>query len=292
MTEHDNSMTGLVLEGGTFRGIFSAGVMDAFLEAGVEFPYVIGVSAGISNAVSYVSKQYKRNVEIMDNYRNDKRYIGAGNFLKCKSFFGLDFVYGDVPKELIPFDYDTYYSYKGKVMVGVTNALTGKSEFLDGLREDKDFHCLRASCAIPGYFPAIEIDDVPYFDGGLACPIAITRAIKDGCTKNIIVLTQPEGFVKKCGKGNIFMSQVIRAKYPEIELLLLARHRIYNRQVKFCEELERRGKAIIFRPTEKLDSFEKNTDKLRENWQMGYDMAMSRMDEVKAFIGTEYKMYP
>ncbi|MBQ8781078.1 MAG: patatin family protein [Oscillospiraceae bacterium] len=291
MTDQNNQLTGLVLEGGTFRGIFSAGVMDAFIEAGVEFPYVIGVSAGISNGVSYVSKQFKRNVEIMDNYRNDKRYIGAGNFLKCKSFFGLDFVFGDIPHELVPFDYDTFYSYKGKVMVGVTNALTGKAEFLDGLKEDRDFNCLRATCAIPGYFPAIEIDGTPYYDGGLACPIAITRAIKDGCQKNIIVLTQPEGFVKKCGKGNIFMSQVIRAKYPEVELLLLARHRIYNKQVRFCEELERRGKAIILRPAEKLDSFEKDTQKLRDNWQMGYDMAMSRMDEIKAFIGKDYKMY-
>lgn len=284
-------MTGLVLEGGTFRGIFSAGVMDAFIEAGVEFPYVTGVSAGISNAVSYVSKQFARNIDILENYRNDKRYIGAGNFLKCKSLFGMDFVFGDIPKELIPFDYDTYLKYKGKVMVGVTNAETGKAEFLNGLVEDRDFHYLRASCAIPGYFPAIVIDGVPYYDGGLACPIPIKKAIKDGCTKNIIVLTQPEGFVKKCGKGNIFMSQAIKAKYPQIELLLLARHRIYNKQVQFCEELERRGKAIILRPSEKLDSFEKDTVKLRENWQMGYELAISRMDEIKAFMGKEYHMY-
>ena len=136
--------------------------MDAFIEAGVEFPYVTGVSAGISNAVSYVSKQFARNIDILENYRNDKRYIGAGNFLKCKSLFGMDFVFGDIPKELIPFDYDTYLTYKGKVMVGVTNAETGKAEFLNGLVEDMDFHYLRASCAIPGYFPAIVIDGVPY----------------------------------------------------------------------------------------------------------------------------------
>ncbi|MGN0586817.1 MAG: patatin-like phospholipase family protein, partial [Oscillospiraceae bacterium] len=106
-------MTGLVLEGGTFRGIFSAGVMDAFIKEGVEFPYVIGVSAGISNGLSYVSKQFGRNIDILENYRNDKRYLGAQNFLKCRSAFGLDFVFGDIPQKLIPFDYETFHKYKG-----------------------------------------------------------------------------------------------------------------------------------------------------------------------------------
>lgn len=288
MTEQ---MTGLVLEGGTFRGIFSAGVMDAFIEAGVEFPYVVGVSAGISNGVSYVSKQFGRNIDILENYRLDKRYIGAGNFLKCKSCFGLDFVFGDIPNELIPFDYDTYHRYKGRVRVGVTNADTGSAEFMDGLTDSETWQFLRATCAIPGLFPPIEINGGHYYDGGLACPIAITQAIKDGCTKNVIILTQPEGFVKKCGKGNVVMSQLIKHKFPKVEIMLLARHRIYNRQVKFCEELERRGKALIIRPKERLDSMEKDTTKLRATWQSGYDEAMGRMDEIKAFIGEDYHMY-
>lgn len=285
------AMTGLVLEGGTFRGIFSAGIMDAFIEAGVEFPYVIGVSAGISNGVSYVSKQFGRNIDILENYRNDKRYLGAQNFLKCKSAFGLDFVFGDIPQKLIPFDYDTYHKYKGMVRVGVTNAVTGKSEFLDGLTDNENFEYLRATCALPGCFPAIEVNGEKYYDGGLACPIPVARAIKDGCSKNVIILTQPEGFVKKCNKSNIVMSQLIKFKYPEIEKLLLVRHKIYNKQIQFCEELERRGKALIIRPDHKLESFESDTAVLRETWQNGYDAAMARMDEIKAFIGKEYHMY-
>lgn len=284
-------MTGLVLEGGTFRGIFSAGVMDAFLENGIEFPYVVGVSAGISNGVSYISRQFGRNIDILENYRNDSRYIGAGNFLKCKSFFGLDFVFGDIPHELIPFDYETYHKFNGKVMVGVTNAETGKSEFMEGSSDDRDFTYLRATCAIPGLFPAIMINGTPYFDGGLACPIPAAKAFKDGCDKAVLILTQPKGFVKKCGKGNIAVSQAIKHKYPNIEMLLLARHRIYNKQLHFCEELERRGKALIIRPEEKLDSFEKDTAVLRKTWQDGHDMATARMDEIKAFIGESGKYY-
>jgi len=277
-------MTGLVLEGGTFRGIYSAGIMDAFLEEKIEFPYVVGVSAGISNGVSYVSKQFGRNLEIMDKYRNDKRYIGAGNYKKHKSLFGLDFVYGEIPQQLVPFDYETFRQYEGKCLVGVTNALTGKPEYLDAMEDNENFDFLRASCAIPGYFPAIMINDTPYFDGGLASPICVKQALKDGCSKVVIILTQPEGFVKKCGKGNVVMSQLIKKKYPQIEMLLLARHKIYNKQVEFCNELERRGKAIIFRPEYKLDSFESNTKVLRETWQMGYDMGKARAEEVRNFI--------
>ncbi len=107
------------------------------------------------------------------------------------------------------------------------------------------------------------IDGKPYFDGGLASPICVKQALKDGCSRTVIILTQPEGFVKKCGKGNIAMSQLIKRKYPKLEMLLLTRHKLYNKQLEFCNELERRGKALIFRPSHKLNSFEK-TKKLSE----------------------------
>lgn len=277
-------MTGLVLEGGTFRGVFSAGFMDALIEQNIEFPYVIGVSAGISNAASYISKQFGRNIEILKKYRNDKRYLGVGNYRKCRSCFGLDFVYDEVPNSLVPFDYDTFHQYKGKFMVGVTNAITGRLECFDGITDTDKWNYLRASCAIPGYFPPAVINDIPYFDGGLASPVCIKQAIKDGCSKNVIILTQPKGFVKKCGKGNVIMSQLIKAKYPAMEMLLLARHKLYNSQIHFCEELEKRGKALIFRPLEKLESFQSDTEKLEQYWKMGYDMCMENIDRIKDFI--------
>ncbi len=277
-------MTGLVLEGGTFRGIFSAGIMDAFIEEGIEFPYIAGVSAGISNGASYVSKQFERNIIILEKYRNDKRYLSMRNFAKCGSMFGLDFVFGEIPASLVPFDYEEFHRYTGKCLVGVTNALTGRPEFFNALDDDENFTFLRATCAIPGYFPAIMINGVPYFDGGLSCPIAIKQALKDGCSKAVILLTQPEGFVKKCGKGNIAVSQLVHKKYPEIEMLLLTRHRIYNKQIAFCNELERRGKAIIFRPQHKLNSFEKDEKVLRSVWREGYEMGKARAEEVRRFM--------
>lgn len=280
-------MTGLVLEGGTFRGIFSAGVMDAFIEEKIEFPYVAGVSAGISNAVSYVSKQFGRNIDILEKYRNDKRYLSMSNYRKCRSMFGLDFVYGEIPQSLVPFDYETFRQYTGKCLVGVTNAETGKAEFMNALEDDDGFHFLRATCAIPGYFPAITLDGKPYFDGGISCPICVKQALKDGCSRTVIILTQPDGFVKKLGKGNAAMSQLIRRKYPNMEMLLLTRHKLYNKQLEFCRELEKRGKAIIFRPAHPLDSFEKDEKVLRETWQEGYETGKARAEEVRSFIASE-----
>ncbi|MNI72605.1 hypothetical protein D3C73_1285580 [compost metagenome] len=138
-------MPSLILEGGTLRPIFSAGVMDALLDHDVMFPYCIGVSAGISNGVSYISRQKRRNLEIVEKYRHDNRYIGYRNFFRCRSLFGLDFVFGEIPKKLIPFDVNTYQSYDGKVLVGVTNAHTGQPEYMDGLNMDEKWSMLRAT---------------------------------------------------------------------------------------------------------------------------------------------------
>ena len=278
-------MTGLVLEGGTFRGIYSAGFMDGLLEKNIEFPYIIGVSAGISNAASYVSKQSGRNIEILRKYRNDPRYMGLGNYRKCRSLFGLDFVYDEIPNSLVPFDYEEYHRYKGRFLVGVTNAETGKLECIDGLKDTEKWQSLRASCAIPGYFPPIEINGGKYFDGGLASPICAARAIKDGCDKLIIILTQPEGFVKKCGVGNIVMSAAIKKRFPNIQKALLVRHRVYNHQLELCRELEKRGKALIFRPSEKLVSFQSDVSELERYYQTGYDEALAAAEKIKAFMG-------
>ncbi len=280
-------MTSLVLEGGTLRGIFTAGVLDGFLEKGIEFPYIVGVSAGISNAASYVSKQFRRNIDIIDNYRLDKRYIGAGNFLKCKSLFGLDFVYDQIPNKLIPFDYDAFRRYDGKFLVGIFNAESGRTEFVDGIKDNERWEYLRATCSIPGYFPAARINGNYYYDGGLVSPISIEKAINDGFEKHIIILTQPKGYVKKLGKSNIVMSKLIRGRFPKMETVLLSRHTLYNKQVKLCEQLEKDGKAIIIRPEHKLENLEKNISVLDKTWQEGFDTAISMADKINAFMMSE-----
>ncbi|MGL5649651.1 MAG: patatin-like phospholipase family protein [Clostridium sp.] len=276
-------MVSLILEGGTFRPIFSAGIMDALLDNNIMPDYCIGVSAGITNAFSYLSRQKKRNLEILESFRNDKRYLGARNFLKCRSLFGLDFVFDTIPNELNKFDEKAFSEYKGTVLVGVTNALTGKSEYLDGHNLDPKCTMLRATCAIPLVFPAISIDGIPYFDGGLADPIPIKKAIADGNTKHLIILTRPDSYRKTLSKSTKLAGKVLKKKYPNLVPLFLNRHNTYNQTVRFCEQLEKEGKAIILRPTieTQVESFEKDVDKLRLAYNNGYKLAISRMNDIK-----------
>lgn len=274
-------MAGLVLEGGTMRPIFSAGVMDALLEEGIMFPYCIGVSAGACEAASYLSKQFKRNLAILVNYRNDPRYLGLRNYFRCKSMFGLDFVFDEIPNKLLPYDLATYQQYKGRYLIGVTNAKTGQAEYKDGMHDDEKWSNFRATCAIPLYFPAIPIDGTLYYDGGISDPIPIRKAITDGNEKNLIILTQPKGYRKTLTKQNKAAAKLLKRRYPGMERALLERHLLYNDTIQFCEELEQAGKAVIFRPEYKLESFEKNIKQLEANWQHGYDMAKQRMSEIK-----------
>ena len=282
-------MPGLVLEGGTFRPIFSAGIMDAMVKHNVMFPYCIGVSAGITDGFSYASKQIGRNLEILKQYRNDKRYLGAGNMLKSRSLFGIEFVFEEIPNTLLPFDWETFAAYEGRFLVGVTNARTGKTEYLDGKKLDKKNSMVKATCAIPLMFPPVLIEGQEYYDGGICDPIPVRKALADGNDKLLIVLTRPKGYEKTLGSSSKIAARLLKRKYPNLVEPLLTRHAIYNETVRFCDELERQGKAIVLRPAEEgiIDSMEKDVDKIVASYQYGYRLAERRMDEIAALFQGE-----
>lgn len=279
-------MPALVLEGGTFRPTFSCGVMDALLDSGVDFEYVIGVSAGISNAVSYLSKQSGRNLEILQKYRNDKRYVGFRNIFTDRSIFGRKFIYETIPRELIPFDHDTFFANPAKFVVGVTNAKTGEMEYLDKKDPVNGFLLLQATCALPIAFPPIMYDGTQYYDGGLVDSIPAKKALEDGNEKMLIVLTRTKDYVKTESKGYKVAASILKRKYPKIAELLLTRHIRYNKEVEFCNQLEREGKAVILRPSEEaqISSFESDMAKLERNYQYGYDLAMENIEQIKALF--------
>lgn len=277
-------MSSLVLEGGTFRPVFSSGVMDALLEYDILFPYIIGVSAGITHGVSYISKQKRRNLDIAEKYRNDKRYLGIRNLLKCRSIFGLDFVFDEIPNRLHPFDMNTYTAYHGRILIGVTNAKTGQAEYMDGKKLDDRCLMLRATCAIPMFFPAILIDGTPYFDGGICDPIPIRKAIQDGNQKHLIILTQIKGYEKTLNKQNIYAAKWLKRKYPAMVEPLLTRHILYNETIAFCEQLEKNGQALIIRPSQPIHSFEKDIIKLKAAYDDGFQQTLERIDEIREII--------
>lgn len=274
-------MPSLILEGGTFRPIFSAGIMDALLDYNLEFDYIIGVSAGICNGFSYASKQRGRNLEVLLNYRNDKRYMSKRNYLKDRSIFGIDFIYNQIPNKYVPYDYNQLEQFEGKILVGLTNAQSGKIEYKNGKEIDKKNTMLQATCAIPFFFPPIKLDKQKYYDGGLAEPIPIKKAIQDGNDKHLILLTRTKDYRKKLEKQNIVAAKILRNKYPKLERVLLERHIHYNEMVAFCERLQQENKALILRPEYELNSFESDIEQLKRNYDAGYHLAKENIEEIK-----------
>ncbi|NLL63934.1 MAG: patatin family protein [Ruminococcaceae bacterium] len=279
-------MQGLVLEGGSMRSIFSSGVMDALLDEGIDFPYVIGVSAGITHGVSYVSKQRGRNYDVVVGYREDSRYFGVKNLLSDHSLFGIKFVFEDMPNEFVPFDWNAYRSNPAKVLVGVTNANTGKPEYLSGEKLESSSAILKASCAQPVMFPVQIIDGTPYFDGGITDSIPAKKALEDGCNKLLIVMTRAKGYKKESSLKMEFVANAIKNKYPEMVFPLLNRHLMYNEQVEYCEQLEHEGKAVLLRPAadKMIRSLEGDSKELARFYNHGYDVAMANIDKIKGLF--------
>lgn len=278
--------TGLVLEGGALRTIFSSGVTDGFLRQNFTADYVVGVSAGIAYGVSYLSGQFGRNLEILTKYANDKRYMGKRNLLlpgnRC--YFGLKFTYDDIPNKLVPFDYETFARYPGQAEAVVTNLETGKAEYLPVPRRDDKFSLLQATCAMPVLFPIYHINGKPYLDGGAADAIPYQRALDMGCDKLIVVLTRERSYRRKTEMQKAI--DVRYRRYPNFCETMRRRADTYNAAREHLFRLEKEGRALIYAPynTEGFSRTERNVEKIEALWQSGYDQSMARADELKAFL--------
>ena len=280
--------TGLVLEGGALRTIFSSGVCDAFLYENLPMPdYTIGVSAGIAYGVSYLSRQMRRNLQLLMHYANDRRYMGWGNFFdpRNRSYFGLRFAYETIPNELVPFDYDAFEAYPGQVEAVVTNLNTGRAEYLPVPRRDPESKVLQASCAMPLMFPVFDIGGQPYLDGGIADAIPWQHALEQGCDRLVVVLTRTRSYQKRPDR----MMRLIRKRYRDYPAFLRAmeeRAERYNRNRAALFDLEREGRALVLAPTSTMGvaRTERNTEKLRMLWAAGYQQAVDRMEEIRDYL--------
>ncbi|MBR2916513.1 MAG: patatin family protein [Clostridia bacterium] len=278
---------GLVLEGGASRTVFSCGVMDVLLSNKIYADYVIGTSAGIAYGTSYASKQIGRNREVAVKYMSDKRYMGMKHLLnpKNRSYYNLDFVFGDIPNKEVFFDFDAFSKFPGDVIATVTNLKTGQVEYMPVPAEDRNFTVLRASCALPIMFKPIPIGNEKYLDGGIGDPIPYKRALEDGCDKIIVILTREEGYIKEKDGSENFV-KVIYKKHPELVKTLLDRPKIYNDSVTELEKLQKEGKALVIRP-EKIQGVERtesNPEILESLYQQGITVGSKKIKEILEFI--------
>jgi predicted patatin/cPLA2 family phospholipase len=282
--------TGIVLEGGALRTIFSSGVCDAFLDAGLLPDYVLGVSAGIAYGVSYVSGQKRRNLQIVCSYAHDHRDMGMRNLLdpRNRAYFGLDFAYERIPNELIPFDYEAFAAYPGAVEAVVTNLDTGRAEYLPVPRRDDHFTVLRATCAMPLLFPIFRIGGAPYLDGGCADPIPWRRAFDAGCDRVVVVLTRERSYVRHPEKSQRLAERHYH-RYPNFLETMRRRPADYNACREELFALERAGKVLVLAPedTKGFSRTEKDLGKIRALWQDGYFAGRAAAPAVRAFWSPE-----
>ncbi len=188
---------GLVLEGGGMRGVYTAGVLEYFMEQDLYFPYVVGVSAGACNAVSYISKQPGRNKKVTIGYIRDHRYLSYRNLFRHKSIFGMDFIFNELPNKLVPFDYDAFYNSPQQFAIGTTDAHTGEPIYYTKHQlMQQTMPIVQASSSLPFVATPIHYEGRTLFDGGLVDPIPVKKSLADGNKKHIIVLTKEQGYRK------------------------------------------------------------------------------------------------
>lgn len=281
---------GLVVEGGASRTFYSCGVMDEMLRENIYADYVIGTSAGISNAVSYVSKQIGRNYIIGTKYLNDKRYMGTKYLLnpKKRCYFNLDFIMDEIPNKLVPFDYDTFASFKGDVIATLTNINTGRTEYVPVSRYDRRFEILRATCALPLLFQPIIINGNEYLDGGITDSIPFQHAFDDGCDKCIVILTQARDYRKQADKTLEISAKRYRKK-PEFAKALLNRPQMYNKQLEDIKMLEEQGLVYVIAPKQSLgiNRTESNPEIIEKIYKQGKSDLRIHLDKLKDFIANK-----
>jgi predicted patatin/cPLA2 family phospholipase len=268
----------LVLEGGGFRGMYTAGVLDALMQEQMYFDYLIGVSAGAAYSVSYVSRQYQRNLAV-NKYVNDKRYCSWRNFFKLGTYFDWDFVYHTLPTQIIPFDYDAYHQSSSHLHVVVTNITTGKPEYKELRTNNPDIFrdWLTAASSLPFIAKPKSIDNKLFMDGGLSDSIPVHKALADGNKRAVVVLTRPEGYRKKPMK-NDWMLRLGYRKFPKLVECMKERANKYNRTLEQLELLEKEGSIFIIRPTEAIavSRLENNPHNLKKV----YDSSLLQMEAV------------
>lgn len=278
---------GIVFEGGASRTVFSAGVGDVFLDEGIVPDYFVGVSAGIAFGISYLSGQKGRNLRIATEYMNRKEYQGMRHLFnpEKKCFYNVEYAFDKVPNQLLPFDYEAFAGYKGKVVATVTNIHTGRPEYLEVSSEDKHFKAVLASCALPVFFKPVKVGNHYYLDGGLTDSLPYEQAFKEGCDKVIVVMTRQRGYVKKPEPASV-VSSALYKDYPEIVRALKLRPQRYNASVQKLHQLEKEGKVFVIAPDNLHGVGRCTNDKVRLEalYREGYMEAREQMVALKKYL--------
>lgn len=278
-------MVGVIDVGGGMRDIYGAGVFDRCLEDGVEFDCCIGVSAGSANISSFLAKQKGRTYRFYNGYAFRKQYMSISNFRRLGSYIDFNYIYGTLsgnPGE-DTLDYPVLSSYSGKYLIVGTDAESGNPHYFSSNdMKQNNYDPIKASCSIPIVCKPWKINGTQYYDGGVADPVPLEKAIAEGCDKIVLILTRPRSFRMKLGKESL-ASRLIGKTYPNTAKALDKRATNYNNAVEKALEMEKEGKCLVIAPNDccGIDTLTKNKKKLHKLYEKGYNDAAL----IKRFVG-------
>ena len=277
--------TGLVLEGGAKRGIYTAGVLDIFMEQGIAFDGVVGVSAGAIHGCSFVAKQIGRSIRYNLKYGNDYRFMSFRSWLLSGNIVDVNFCYHELPEKLDPFDNKTFENSFTKFYVVCSNVETGKPEYVHCRNLTSEIDFLRASASLPLVSKIVEVGGKKLLDGGICDSIPVQAFINMGYDKNVVVLTRPRGYRKRPARLQ-WLTKFVYRKYPNFVNAVLNRHEMYNHELDEIERLEKEGKIFVLRPSEKINisKMEADLNVVEDMYNLGRRDAQSALTQIKAFL--------
>lgn len=276
--------TGLILEGGGVRGIYTAGVLDVFSENEISFDGVIGVSAGAIHGCSYLSGQAGRSIRYYKKYCGDPRFMSFQSFLKTGDYVGVDFCYHELPDSLDPYDHEAFLRCGVPFYAVCTNVETGKPEYLQITDMKGQIDILRASASLPYFSRIVEIGGKKYLDGGCTDAIPVEAFQKMGYGRNVVVLTRPGDYLKR--EEFRTLPGLVYRKYPAFAAALRQRHTGYNQTVAKIRLLERSGNLFVIRPEKALEigRLETNPEKVQEIYDTGRADALNALDRLQNWL--------
>lgn len=278
----------IVLEGGATRGVFTSGILDYLMEEDLYFSHVIGVSAGSCNGVDYISRQIGRTKKCMIPEKKEYSYYsGVRSAIKEKSILDMDMVFDTFPKKIYPFDFETYFQSDMVCEIVTTNCETGKAEYMTEQSDpDRLMKLCRASSSMPLLSPIVNIDGVPYLDGGLADSVPIRRALQSGNEKIVLVLTRNPGYRKKpISKGTVKLYRRAYKKYPNLVHAAIYRNHVYNKTMELVERLEEEEKIFVIRPlVPTVSRLERDETALTAFYQHGYNLMKRQRESLQRYL--------
>lgn len=277
---------GLILEGGAMRGMFTCGVLDVLMENGIKFEGGAGISAGAVFGCNYKSHQIGRAIRYNKKYCRDRRYCSMRSLIKTGDMYGEEFCYHTLPDTLDPFDRESFKADPMDFYIGAMDLETGGTRFhkcTDGGANDMEW--MHASASMPLISRIVEVDGYKLLDGGISCPVPYEYMESLGYDRNLIVLTQPEGYQKEKSSALPLIRLKLR-KYPALIRAMEVRHLVYNEQMKEIAAREKAGKVLVMRPPEPLgiSRTEKDPEELERVYRLGRSEAERRLEELRKHL--------